>query len=219
MQTTVPLPELPPGAERLMPDVAPEEIEAERRRLAQAAVAAVFAAEGLLVALALKLRIAAVTRGAGAGGSAAAGGLPGRRVRAGSAAYASGGGRGGAAAGSPLLAGVIDQRLLDAGAKVMQLDARGSAAMARLSAAGLAWMPTFTNITVTITFALALLLNFQIAGTPLSTPQALSQYHCSTASCASWPLSPVTRVRLQLYRPFQRRKADYSQSCLSCMQT
>eukprot|EP00892_Ulva_mutabilis_P002875 jgi/Ulvmu1/12589/UM092_0019.1 len=169
LQLSVPLPPLPPEAERLMPDVSEEEVAEERRGLAVAAVAAVAAAQGLLVALALKLRIAAVTRGVAAGGAGAgsAGGLPGRRVRAGTAAYASGAGRRGgaaaAAAGSPLLAGVIDQGLLDAGARMMQLDARGSAAMARLSAAGLAWMPTFANITVLITFTLALILNFQIA--------------------------------------------------------
>lgn len=155
-----------------------QEVEEERRGLAQAAVAAVFAAQGLLVALALKLRIAAITRNTAAGGAAASGSLPGRRVRAGTAAYASGGGARGAAAGSPLLAGVIDQRLLDAGARVMQLDARGSAAMARLSAAGLAWMPTFANVTVLITFALALWLNFQIAGTaPTMSPHPMPRDH------------------------------------------
>lgn len=178
MQTITPLPPLPPEAARLMPDMTRAAVDWERRTLAQAAVAAIFAAQGLLIALALKLRItvasAPIGSAGGPGGSRVGGGVLGggpnavRRVRAGTAAYASGAGGGGklggGSGGVALLSSFVDQRLLDAGGKMMSLDAAGNAAQARLAAAGLSWMPPFANVIVLITFGLALMLNFTIAG-------------------------------------------------------
>lgn len=178
LQTITPLPPLPPEAARLMPDMTRADVDRERRTLAQAAVAAIFSAQGLLIALALKLRItvasAPIGSAAGPGGKRVGGGALGgatnavRRVRAGTAAYASGAGAGGklgsGSGGVALLSSFVDQRLLDAGGKMMSLDAAGNAAQARLAAAGLSWMPPFANIIVLITFGLALLLNFAIAG-------------------------------------------------------
>lgn len=182
VQTIVPLPPLPPEASRLMPDMTRAQVDSERRTLAQAAVAAIFAAQGFLVALALKLRItvasAPLGSASGPGGARAQGGALGRgsgavrRVRAGTAAYASGAGAegrlGGGAGGAALLSSFVDQRLLDAGGKMMRLDAAGNAAQARLAAAGLSWMPPFANVIVLITFGLAVMLNFTVAGTLLS---------------------------------------------------
>ena len=53
LQTITPLPRLPPEAARLMPDMTRADVDRERRTLAQAAVAAIFAAQGLLIALSL----------------------------------------------------------------------------------------------------------------------------------------------------------------------
>lgn len=163
-----------------MPDMTHADVDRERRTLAQAAVAAIFAAQGLVIALALKLRItvasAPIGSGSGPGGKRVGGGVLGggsnavRRVRTGTAAYASGvgasGNIGSGSGGVALLSSFVDQRLLDAGGKMMSLDAAGNAAQARLAAAGLSWMPPFANVIVLITFSLALMLNFTIAGAP-----------------------------------------------------
>ena len=64
----VPLPPLDPEAQRLLPDSG-REVEEERRAALRSAVLAVFAAQSLLLAFALKLRVAAATAGLLGGGS------------------------------------------------------------------------------------------------------------------------------------------------------
>lgn len=150
LQAATSLPPLPPEARRLFPDMRVADLETERRRLARAAILAVVAAQGLLVALTCKLKLAALRHA-----PAVPAARPGAR-----AAYASGGKA--APRASPLLAGVLAPAQLDA----LQLDSAGSAAMARLETLGLAWLPTVVNGTVLLCYGIAVHLNNSVGGAP-----------------------------------------------------
>jgi hypothetical protein len=173
LQVLVTLPPLPAEARRLFPDRLSGDVDSERRRAALVAICGILAAQSLLIALVLKLKVSSVFKDDGIEGRDRSRAHGGQRTTAAvvgagpRGAYATASARGSlpaALASNPLLAGVLQPAVAQ-----LQMDAGGSAAMSRLASQGLAWMPSMANCIVLVTFALAIVLNFEIGGvcTPL----------------------------------------------------
>lgn len=138
------LPPLPAEAHRLLPEIAEGiELEEERMQAVKSAILASFAAESVLLAFALKLRLAAV----------AAGAMP----TATSSSYAAAGG-GWAIDRAADFLGQCMPGLEPSVARTFIKGVSG-AAMQRLSTDGLAWAPTACNAVTVLCFALCLSLN------------------------------------------------------------
>jgi hypothetical protein len=131
------------------------ELEEERMEAVTSAVLASFAAEALLLAFALKMKVAGVGSGA----------LP-----ATAASHAAGGGfaaAGGMAAvdkAAAFLGQCMPAYALQPGAAKAFLKGPASAAAQRLGTAGLAWAPTAANAVTLLAFAICLFLNEAFTG-------------------------------------------------------
>jgi hypothetical protein len=150
------LPPLPAEAHRLLPDFAEGvEIEEERNAAVKSAIFASFAAESLLLAFALKLRIASVASGllpASGGQSSAAGG------------FAAAAGMQAIDRAADFLGQCMPAYALQPGAAKPFLKGPASAAMQRLATEGMAWAPTACNIVTLLCFSLCLVLNNAFTG-------------------------------------------------------
>jgi hypothetical protein len=181
LQAALPLPPLPPEARRLFPDRGARDVDAERRRAGRAALAAILAAQALLSALVLKLKVSAafadaeLARGGGVGGPA----RPAEAAPRGAYATSVRAQLPAGLAQHPVVASALDS--------LPTMDGAGNAAMATLSKQGLAWMPTATNAFVGISFGIAVFLNFEIGGTglchlPTHTAQAVPRVYVAYLS-------------------------------------
>jgi hypothetical protein len=157
------LPPLPAEAHRLLPDYAEGlEIEEERKIAVKSAIFASFAAESLLLAFALKLRVSAVASGLLPASGGGFGGVGSR----------SGGGSGFAAAAgmqamdraADFLGQCMPAYALQPGATKPFLKGSAGAAMQRLTADRMAWAPTACNIVTLLCFSLCLALNAAFTG-------------------------------------------------------
>jgi hypothetical protein len=156
------LPPLPAEAHRLLPDFAEGvELEEERKTAVKSAIYASFAAESLLLAFALKLRVAAVASGLlpASGGGLGAGG----RSSA-SGDFAAAAGMQAIDRAADFLGQCMPAYALHPGAAKPFLKGPASAAMQRLTTEGMAWAPTFCNIVTLLCFSLCLILNSAFTG-------------------------------------------------------
>jgi len=156
------LPRLPAEAHRLLPDFAEGiELEEERRTAIKSAIYASFAAESLLLAFALKLRIAAIASGLSP--ASTAGFRGGGRSSAGSD-FAAAAGMQAIDRAADFLGQCMPAYALQPGAARPFLKGPASAAMQRLTTEGMAWAPTVCNIVTLLCFSLCLNLNYAFTG-------------------------------------------------------
>ncbi|EFN59471.1 expressed protein [Chlorella variabilis] len=151
------LPELPEAAERLLPD-SEKELDDERRDAIWAAVMAVYAAESLLLAFALKLRVAAALAG-----------QRGPRPSAPAAAAALGLDDASFHKAASFLGQCMPAFVQSPGSGRPGLKGAGGMALQRLSQDGLSWVPTCCNMVALLCFGLCLALNIQVTdGVPVA---------------------------------------------------
>ncbi|KAF8058100.1 hypothetical protein HT031_005760 [Scenedesmus sp. PABB004] len=154
LQSTMPLPDIQ-RFRRLYPDSALQ-IEAERLEATRASLFGVFAAQALLLAFALKLRMSAALH------------APDRAGRApGLAGGADAHGRG---APSDFFCGVVPGAVLGSLGRAMQLEGGAGLAVRRLAREGLSWVPTAGNLCTLLAFGIAVYLNAYMTG---GAPEAL----------------------------------------------
>lgn len=151
-QAASPLPPLPETAERLLPD-STRELDEERRDAIWTAVLAVYAAESLLLAFSLKLRV-----------SAALAGHRGPRPAAPAAAAALGLDDASFHRAASFLGQCMPTYGAAPGMGRPALKGVAGAALQRLAQDGLAWVPTCCNLATLLCFGLCLALNFQVSG-------------------------------------------------------
>ncbi|KAI3433444.1 hypothetical protein D9Q98_003258 [Chlorella vulgaris] len=150
--STAALPELPEAAERLLPD-SERELDEERRDAVWAAVLAVYAAESLLLAFALKLRVAAALAG-----------HRGPRPSAPAAAAALGLDDAGFQKAASFLGQCMPAFVQAPGSGQASLKGAGGMALQRLAKDGLGWAPTCCNLVTLLCFGLCLALNEKVTG-------------------------------------------------------
>ncbi|KAK9824524.1 hypothetical protein WJX72_011089 [[Myrmecia] bisecta] len=151
LQAQLPLPPLPQDALRLFPDAA-RQVDAERYQSNRAALMAIYAAEALLLAFALKMKVAAALAGHRGPSSQSERHGPGMRS----------GGRTAQRAAGFLGACLPTPHSLVPVHRMPGLKGAAGQALARLSAEGLAWVPTAGNLLTLLCFTLCLALNSQL---------------------------------------------------------
>ena len=147
-----PLPRLPPEAHRLMPDYAEGvALEEERNLAVLSALLASYAVEALMLAFALKMRIAGLVSGA----------LP---AITGPPGFASVTAASMVDRAADFLGQCMPAYALHPGSAKHYLKGPASAAMQRLASNGLAWAPTACNIVTLLCFGLCIYLNTIFTG-------------------------------------------------------
>ena len=167
LQAELKLPPVPPGMLRLFPDT-PQLLEKERKDTGRAAVEAIFAAQGLLIAFAFKLKVSQALRVGGSHipGPSASSWDPrapghGGYITSGSASLRAYCGPGGLSA---MFSTMVSPRVFDRMAGMMRMTGAGGLMLRRLSAEGLEWIPTTGNVITLFTFLLCLSLNSYFTG-------------------------------------------------------
>ncbi|KAL4547928.1 hypothetical protein Ndes2526B_g07145 [Nannochloris sp. 'desiccata'] len=139
-QVVCSLPPLPAEAHRLLPEFAEGvELEEERKSAVKSAIFASFAAESLLLAFALKLRVTAVASGLL---PASGGGFRGSSRSSASSGFAAAAGMQAIDRAADFLGRCMPAYALQPGAAKPFLQGPASAAMQRLTTEGMAWAPT-----------------------------------------------------------------------------
>ncbi|PSC73750.1 no exine formation 1 [Micractinium conductrix] len=146
------LPELPEAAARLLPD-STRELDEERRDAIRAAILAVYAAQSLLLAFALKLRVAAALAG-----------HRGPRPAAPALAAALGLDDGSLHKAASFLGQCMPTYVQAPGVGRPALKGAAGAALQRLSQDGLGWVPTCCNLAALLCFGMCMALNVQVTG-------------------------------------------------------
>ncbi|GMH37943.1 hypothetical protein BSKO_05827 [Bryopsis sp. KO-2023] len=161
IQSETPIPELSRDMQRLYPD-GPRQVQNERRMAGRAALLAIYAAQSLLLAFALKLKVSNALRsnGAAAPQSRALGGGNGLTY-GGNASWRAMCGPGGF---SVLFGSMIPPKVLDRIGRMTKMDGAAGLMLRRLSAEGLGWVPTVGNLMTIASFSICMILNLYFTG-------------------------------------------------------
>jgi hypothetical protein len=160
VQVVSSLPPLPAEAHRLLPDFAEGvEIEEERQTAVRSAIFASFAAESLLLAFALKLRVATIASGLLPASVGGGGGLAGSGRSSVGIGFSAAAGMQAIDRAADFLGQCMPAYALQPGAAKPFLKGPASAAMQRLTTEGMAWAPTACNVVTLLCFSLCIILN------------------------------------------------------------
>ena len=167
LQAELPLPPVPTDMLRLFPD-SPRLMETERKQAGRSAVLAIYAAQSLLIAFALKLKISHVLKTAAGHSAGPSGASWDPRMHSYTGALSSGSSslRAFCSPGglSAMFSTMISPKMFDRVAGRMRMGGAGGMMLRRLSAEGLGWAPIAGNLATLFSFILCLSLNSYFTG-------------------------------------------------------